>query len=101
MLDGQISQTVLGYEFKFTSIRPYSDKKQVTIDYLAGGAFRGIGEKTAAKIVVVVFPALIRWAREGVPNNAAINIKKAHITPVFRFLILHNIYSRSEFGVLE
>lgn len=43
------------------SIEPYSDKEQLTIDYLSSSLFKGIGPATAKKIVKVTGPDIFAF----------------------------------------
>ena len=63
-LEGEINHLVIGDEFRFTSISPYSDKKETTVKYLSGGAFPGIGEKIAEKIVKVTGPDIFSFIQQ-------------------------------------
>ena len=60
-MDGEIKRALFCDEFRFTSIQPFSDKTQTTIKYLASGAFYGIGEKTAEKIVAITGPDIFSF----------------------------------------
>lgn len=63
-LEGEIHHTKMGDEFKFSSICAYSDKAETTVRYLTGGAFTGIGEKTAEKIVNITGPDIFSFVQQ-------------------------------------
>ena len=51
LLQGDLKNTEFGWEFSVINSRPYSNKKELTINYLSSGDFEGIGEKTAVKLL--------------------------------------------------
>ena len=86
-LKGKIQETDYGYEFHFYSAEPYSDQVQLTIEYLSSGAFEGIGEKTAEKIVSITGPDLFSFVQQ--PDAEEILAKKiagVHIDALLRTL---------------
>ena len=86
-LEGEIVQAILGAEFKFSSISPFSDRSQVTINYLSSGVFDGIGVKTAEKIVAITGPDIFSFIQK--PNAKEIlteEIGSAKIESLFQTL---------------
>lgn len=56
LLQGEPKNTKFGWEFSVAGTRPYSNKEELTINYLSSGDFEGIGKKIAQKIVEITGP---------------------------------------------
>lgn len=63
-ITGEVSKDGDDYFLNINSVEGYTDKETVAIQYLSGDLFRGIGEKTAEKIVKITGPNIFEFIQK-------------------------------------